>query len=262
MMNKQRTCTTGHIKYALFAPLTAALLLVSNIETVARTAERLINSTEAVNEVVSNTPITQQEEKGTTTFHVTIVDKQGKVLPNVKIQTQLNGKLLNFMTGNDGKAIVRLEMGNLKNAYMHASAANGKGYYFLLVPEKTDVTINIDKEQPTPPAPGPDANGIYTIVEEMPEFPGGIKACLKFISENLQYPTTAHEKGIMGRVIIQCIIEEDGSVSNPKVVRSVDEELDKEAMRVIGAMPKWTPGKMKGEPVRCKYSLPITFNLQ
>lgn len=262
MMNKKRTCTTGHIKYALFAPLTAALLLVSNIETVARTAERLINPTETVNEVVTNFPIIQQEKKGTSTFHVTIVDKEGKALPNVKIQTQLNGKLLNFMTGNDGKAVVKLEMGNLKNAYMHASSSDGRGYYFLLVPGEANVTINIDKEQPAPPTPTPDENGIYTVVEVMPEFPGGMNECLKFISENVKYPAIAHKKGITGRVIVQCTIEKDGTVSNVKVARSVNEELDKEAMRVIETMPKWTPGKMKGEPVRCKYSLPITFNLQ
>ena len=153
-------------------------------------------------------------------------------------------------------------MGNLKNAYMHASSSDGRGYYFLLVPEKADVTINIDKEQPAPPTPTPDENGIYTVVEVMPAFPGGMNECLKFISENVKYPAIAHEKGITGRVIVQCIIEKDGTVSNIKVARSVNEELDKEAMRVIEAMPKWTPGKMKGEPVRCKYTLPITFNLQ
>lgn len=262
MMNKKRTRTTERIKYALFAPLTLALLLVSNIETVARSAERLINPTETVNEVVTNIPIVQQEEKETSTFYVTIVDKEGKALPNIKIQTQINGKLLNFMTGSDGKAVVKLEMGNLKNAYMHASSSDGRGYYFLLNPGKADVTINIDKEQLAPPTPVPDENGIYTIVEVMPTFPGGMNECLKFISENVKYPAIAHEKGITGKVIVQCIIEKDGTVSNIKIARNVDEELDKEAMRVIGTMPKWIPGTINGEPVRCKYSLPIAFNLQ
>lgn len=259
MMNKKRTRQTGRIKYALFAPLTLALLLVSNIEAVARTAERLITPDETVSEMTVDA--LPQQDKGTTTFNVTITDKQGKALPNVKIQTQLNGKLVTFVTGSNGKAAVKLEMGNLKNAYMHASAPDGRGYYFILAPGKTDVTIDIDKEQPAPPAIGPDGNGIYSVVEEMPEFPGGMNECLKFLSKNVKYPTKAIENKQQGKVIIQFVINEDGSTSGYKVVRSITEELDKEALRVAEAMPKWKPGMQKGKAVKCKYTIPITFSL-
>lgn len=265
MMNKQRTCTTGCIKYALFAPLAAALLLVSNIETVARTAAELVAPpTEATSKAteVEKAESIQQDGKGITTFHVTIVDNQGKKVPDVKIQTKINDELLTFTTGKDGKVDIKLAMGNLKSAYMHAAAPSGKEYYFFLSPGTTETTVNIDKYQPAPPLPGPDADGIYSVVEVMPEFPGGMQGCLEFISKNIKYPVEAQEKKIMGKVIVQFVVEKDGSLSGFKVVRSVDEILDNEAIRVLKMMPKWTPGTVKGEAVRCKYTLPVAFSMR
>ena len=96
----------------------------------------------------------------------------------------------------------------------------------------------------------------------MPEFPGGMAACLKFLANNIKYPAIAQESNIQGKVIIQFVVNKDGSIVDPVVVRSVDPHLDKEALRVISMMPKWTPGMQRGKPVRVKYTVPVTFRLQ
>lgn len=108
----------------------------------------------------------------------------------------------------------------------------------------------------------PEEQTIFEVVENMPEFPGGNAALMQFLSKNIKYPTIAQENGTQGRVIVQFVVNKDGSVVDPVVVRSVDPYLDKEALRVIGQMPKWTPGKQRGKAVRVKYTVPVMFRLQ
>ncbi len=103
---------------------------------------------------------------------------------------------------------------------------------------------------------------IFQVVEEMPSFPGGEAECMKFLSKNIKYPTIAQENGIQGRVILQFVVNKDGSIVDVTVARSVDPYLDKEAIRVVQMMPKWKPGKQRGKPVRVKYTLPVMFRLQ
>ena len=102
---------------------------------------------------------------------------------------------------------------------------------------------------------------VYDVVEEMPQFPGGPSALFEYLSNNLQYPVVAEENGVQGRVIVTFIVEKDGSISNAKVVKVVDPSLDKEAIRLVESMPNWIPGKQNGEPVRVKYTVPVTFRL-
>ena len=123
-------------------------------------------------------------------------------------------------------------------------------------PEKTaepqvDITITETK-----------GDSIYSVVETMPDFPGGQKELLSFLSRNIKYPTKAIENKIQGRVIVQFVVNKDGSIFGAKVVRSVDPDLDKEALRVINSMPKWKPGMQKGEPVSVKFTVPIVFRNQ
>ncbi len=106
-----------------------------------------------------------------------------------------------------------------------------------------------------------DANPVFQVVEVMPEFPGGMAECLKFLGKNIKYPVQSQQAGVQGKVIVQFVVEKDGSVSNPKVVRSIDPDLDGEAVRVISIMPKWKPGMQKGQAVRVKYTVPVTFRL-
>lgn len=107
-----------------------------------------------------------------------------------------------------------------------------------------------------------DDDKVYDVVDEMPQFPGGQAAFIKYLSNSVKYPTVAEENGIQGRVICAFIVEPDGSISDVKVVKSVDPSLDKEAKRVISFMPKWIPGRQKGTAVRVKYTTPVAFTLQ
>ena len=95
----------------------------------------------------------------------------------------------------------------------------------------------------------------------MPEFPGGAVEMMKFLNENVKYPEAAENAGTQGRVIVQFIVEADGSITNVKVLKNVSDEIDAEAVRVINAMPKWKPGKQNDKPVRVKYTIPVTFRL-
>ena len=103
---------------------------------------------------------------------------------------------------------------------------------------------------------------VFATVEQMPEFPGGEQALRKWISANINYPDIAKEKGIQGKVYICFVVEKDGSVGRAKIARSVDPVLDKEALRVVNTLPKWNPGKQKGQPVAVFYTVPINFVTQ
>ena len=103
---------------------------------------------------------------------------------------------------------------------------------------------------------------VYDIVEQMPEYPGGLTALMNYLRVNIRYPAAAQKAGIEGRVIVSFIVEPNGSVSNVEIVRSVDTDLDQEALRVVRQMPKWKPGKQDGSTVRVKFHLPIKFMLE
>jgi protein TonB len=105
-------------------------------------------------------------------------------------------------------------------------------------------------------------NEIFVIVEEMPEFPGGMGELLSFIYKSIRYPVVAQENGIQGRVTCAFVINKDGSIVDAEVIRGVNASLDKEALRVINSMPKWKPGRQRGKEVRIKYHVPINFRLQ
>ena len=116
---------------------------------------------------------------------------------------------------------------------------------------------------PPPPAPKPEvSNKVFDVVEEMPHFPGGAAALQAFLSSNTKYPVVAQENGVQGRVIVSFVVERDGSITDVRVVRSVDPSLDREASRVVRSMPRWSPGKQNGSTVRVKYTVPVVFRLQ
>ena len=116
---------------------------------------------------------------------------------------------------------------------------------------------------PPPPAPKPEvSNKVFDVVEEMPHFPGGAAALQAFLSSNTKYSVVAQEKGVQGRVIVSFVVERDGSITDVRVVRSVDPSLDREASRVVRSMPRWSPGKQNGSAVRVKYTVPVVFRLQ
>ena len=107
-----------------------------------------------------------------------------------------------------------------------------------------------------------DEDAVFQVVEQSPTFPGGMKALLKWLGKEIHYPPVAEEMGISGKVIVQFVIGKDGSVRDVEGLRSVDADLDKEAIRVVKKMPKWIPGKQQGVPVSVRFTLPITFKIQ
>lgn len=102
---------------------------------------------------------------------------------------------------------------------------------------------------------------IFDVVEQPPSFPGGQAALMSYLSKNVKYPEEALKDNVQGRVIVGFIVEKDGSVSNAKIIRGVDSALDKEAIRIVMSMPKWTPGRQNGRNVRTKYNVPVNFKL-
>ena len=350
MMNKKRTRTTGHIKYALFAPLTAALLLVSNIETVARTAERLIYSTE------ESTPRPEREEvasfvnttvQGLVTFTITVTNSEGKPQPNITLQIKPGNEVKTFKTNAEGKATIEVDMTTPKYVSLDVSSPKSSNHQSLLLSaNKPNVTAifdtdddiaayikagkqiriklqisNNDNQQlagvelissstnakattnahgeaqltvgvgetiainhkgyqegkftvkelyPIKDMENPELvrlllvgeDPVYQIADNMPEFPGGMIACLQYLARNIKYPVTAQKEGAQGKVIVQLVIEKDGSVDHVSIVRSITPELDAEAARVVKSMPKWKPATVKDKAVRCRYTVPVTFKLQ
>jgi protein TonB len=114
--------------------------------------------------------------------------------------------------------------------------------------------------QPEPPKE--EENKVFDVVEVMPSFPGGQAALMQWLGKNIKYPVVAEENGVQGRVVVTFVVEKDGSITDVKVVKSVDPSLDKEAARVVKSMPHWIPGKQNGSAVRVKYTVPVTFKLQ
>ena len=177
MMNKRRTSEIGKAKYLLFAPLAGALLMVSNIESVAR-------------------------EIGEQIPEVAEIQQKAEQAAEEKVKTK----------------------------------------------PQTDTTKK--------------KNSWDCIPETMPYFPGGNVLMLKYLADNIKYPASAVKAKKQGRVIVGFIVQKDGSITHAKIVRSIDPELDAEALRVVKGMPKWTPGTQLGKPVSVKYALPVKFSLQ
>lgn len=116
---------------------------------------------------------------------------------------------------------------------------------------------------PAPPVEGQIPETIFgDVVEQMPSFPGGQNALFEYLTANVRYPDDCEETCVQGRVIVSFVVERDGSIAEAKVVKSVYPSLDEEALRVVNGMPKWIPGKLNGESVRTKYTIPITFRIQ
>ena len=135
----------------------------------------------------------------------------------------------------------------------------------LLAMNSTTIRANVQKKvvKTTKATKKTSANDkVYEVCEQMPTFPGGDAALMKYLAENIKYPVSAQKAKEQGRVVVQFIVEKDGAVTGVKTVRSVTPVLDAEAVRVIKAMPKWTPGRQGGQPVRVNYNVPVSFRLQ
>lgn len=119
-----------------------------------------------------------------------------------------------------------------------------------------------DIAAPEPPKHVVEETKIFTVVEQMPMYPGGDAALMGYLRDNIHYPTVAAENGVQGRVVVGFVVERDGSITDVNILRGVDPSLDREAMRVVKSMPRWNPGKQNGSAVRVKYQVPVSFRLQ
>lgn len=199
MMNKRRTSEIGKAKYLLFAPLAGALLMVSNIESVAR----------EIGGQVPEVAEVQQKADQALNADVAVANPMAKA--------------------EEAKAA------ELAKAEAKASDATAPA----------DTTKNV----------------VYDVTEMMPQFPGGQGVMMKYLAANIKYPASAVKAKKQGRVIVAFVIQKDGSVTNARIVKSVDPELDAEALRIVKAMPNWTPGTQDGKPVNVNYTIPVVFSL-
>ena len=195
MMNKRRTSEIGKAKYFLFAPLAGVLLMVSNIECVAR----------EIGEQIPEVAEVQQKAEQALNADVAVANPMAKAEAELKAEAKTS-----------------------------------------------DATAPADTTKSV----------VYDIPETMPYFPGGQVLMLKYLADNIKYPASAVKAKKQGRVIVTFIVQKDGSVTHAKIAKSIDPELDDEALRVVKGMPKWTPGTQNGKPVNVKYSVPVKFSLQ
>lgn len=278
MMNKRRTRAIGRTKYLMFLPLAALLMIVSNIEAVARATQKITTDViEAVTPVAppdiqpqfeNIVPLPQQDKSDKVMYKGKIVDEAGNPQGDVQIITDRKFQSITTSTVND-KGEFRIETSpEASIAFLYKGKdAQILGWGWAGNPEtlaKMDSNnmVIVLKPQQVINAPTDGDEDVFEVVENMPEFPdGGMSGLMKFLSANIHYPEAAHKAGTQGRVTVQFVVGKDGSINNVKVIRGVDPALDTEAIRVISSMPKWKPGTQKGEPVNVRYTVPVMFRL-
>ena len=289
MMNKKRTHTIGRIKYALFAPLAGALLLVSNIEVVARSTKEVLEGNLLQQETIHQTVDELPDFPGGMMECMKFLAKNIKY-PEEAIKNGIQGRvIIQMVIKKDGSIadakVVRhvdplLDAEALRVVNLMPKWKPGK-HKGEIVNVRFTLPVMFRLNSPTTETKDasqegvkhtetkvkdekyvPDDKGIYSVCEEQPEFPGGMGECMKFLAKNIKYPIECLKQGIQGRVIVQFIVDKDGKVRKPKVVHGNHPDLNQEALRVTRLLPKWKPGKVKGENVACRYTIPITFSFR
>lgn len=240
MMNKKRSRGIIRTKYLLFFPLAAVLMLLSNIEAVARVTESFVKER-------MDADRTQED-----------VEVKGKVLdsnsqPVIGANVLIKGTTTGTITDLDGNFVL-------------LAPADGRLLFSFPAYQPKEVEIkDLARTNGTvwlQPKVSEAGGQVFTVVEKMPVYPGGQSALLRKLASEIRYPKAAQDSGIQGTVIGSFIVNTDGSVSDAAVVRGVDPSLDQEALRVIRTLNGWTPGEQRGQKVRVKYTLPIQFSLQ
>lgn len=266
MMNKKRSHGIGRTKYLIFIPLAAFLMLLSNIEAVARITGEI--AAEAVAGVKEATEISVLSEDDVKVSGQVIDDFNGPVIgANVIVKGTNVGTITDtegyFVLETTKNAVLRFSFPGMKAKEVAVKDVQGK----LKVQLYSDGSAQGSQSAPPPSPMSPQISTdpsdlVFTVVEVMPEFPGGQGALLQFLVKSIKYPVIAQQNGIQGRVTCSFVVGKDGVIRNIEVIRGVDPSLDLEAARVISMMPKWKPGMQKGKEVSVKYTVPVTFRLQ
>ena len=228
MMNKKRSRGIGRAKYLAVVPFFAFLMLLSNIDAVARITENIL-----------------PQQKDNLKVSALVIDYMGHPVAGANVI--IKGTTTGTITDNDGIFMLTAPV----DATLEISEMSLQKREIAVKDVKENMKIQLVQL--------PVEERVFGVVEVMPQFPGGQDALINFLQDNVKYPEAAKAKGIKGRVICSFVVGKDGSIGNIEIMRGIDPELDTEAVRVLGLMPKWTPGKQSGHDVAVKYTVPITF---
>ena len=253
MMNKRRTSEIGKAKYLLFAPLAGVLLMVSNIESVAR----------EIGEQIPEVAEVQQKAEQALNTDVAVANPMAKEV--IEVMNPAEAEEMEADKTAEA-ALIKAEEAKAEEAKAAAEAELTKAEEAKVEEAKAVEQAKQAAEDKVKTKPQTDTTKKKRywdcIPETMPQFPGGREVLLKYLAANIKYPASAVKAKKQGRVIVTFIVQKDGSITHAKIARSINPELDAEALRVVKGMPKWTPGTQLGKPVSVKYVLPVKFSLQ
>ncbi|MBP5277784.1 MAG: energy transducer TonB [Prevotella sp.] len=250
---KLRKGTTKRNVWSIIIVALAALLLYLGL-----TLQKMVEANRTVEntQAIELSALEQKKKEAKVEKKEVIKVEPEKVIEKVKSSIKFTAPVIK--KDNEVKDEDEIDLQKVENTNTSIGAFNVEGN-----DEVGGEVLKAKEEiaQPEPPK-HEEENKVFDVVEQMPSFPGGMGALMSWLSQNIKYPVIAAENGVQGRVIVQFVVEKDGSVTDVHVAKSVDPSLDKEAARVVKAMPKWNPGKQNGSAVRVKYTVPVTFKLQ
>ena len=293
MMIKKKSNPWARLKYAYVLPLaTVAVAAFARPEISNELDEISSAKVNDLTSIVKAEEVKSVENSSDEKFKLsgTVVEAARKNLPVMGASVIIKGTTMGTLTDMDGKftlpvkkgdviqvsfvgyqtqsvvvkdetpltILMRDDVQNLEEMIVVGYASDGVGASSVEHPDKKVVAVvDIPKAKEEP-----QEEVVFQVVEEMPQFPGGLGEAMKFLAKNIKYPVEAQQAKIEGRVIVRFVVGRDGSVSDVEVMRGVSPELDAEAVRVVSMMPKWIPGKQRGKAVAVKYTMPIMFRLQ
>lgn len=254
MMNKKKTSRLGLMKYALLLPVTGLLVLSGSAEAVIRVANKAVeNALPAAEEV---------------TMKGRVIDENGKPMGGVSViinsenigtSTDSEGRF--SIQGNEADVLVFSFVGKASQKVTIRDGGKDLEVIMRTVPTRLNdlVVVGYAQEKKSDKKVGEET--VFVVVEDMPSFPGGDRELMSFLARNVKYPVKSQENGVEGQVLVSFVVGKDGKVRDQKIVRGVDAALDKEALRVVGVMPDWKPGKQRGQAVDVMFTLPVDFRL-
>ena len=268
MMIRKKSNPWARAKYLYVLPLAAVTVAAFARPEISQPLDEIssvkVNDLSAVLETYADKNVSNPAEK--VTLKMKVVDEKGGpiIAATILVVNTTNGTITdengNFTLEAATDQSIQVSYIGMGTVTMTVKDCLKKTDQTIVLPEG-DTKKDVKVVAPVPQAVTSD-DRTFDVVEQMPEFPGGMRAGLEFMARNLKYPAKAQEAGKQGRVIVQFIVQKDGSLSDLHVLRPVDPWLDAEAIRVIGSMPKWKPGMQDGQAVAVKFTLPVTFMLE
>ena len=282
MMIKKKSNPWARLKYAYVLPLAAVAVAAFARPEVSNELAEISNAkVNDLTSIVKAEEVKSVENSSDEKFKLsgTVVEAERKNVPVMGASVLIKGTTMGTLTDMDGKFTLSVKKGDVIQVSFvgyQTQSVVVKDESPLTILMKDDVQSmeemvvvgQTPKEEvkytkvEVEETEEPQEKVIFQVVEEMPEFPGGMSEAMKFLAKNIKYPVAAQQAKIEGRVIVQFVVERDGSISDIHAMRGVNPDLDAEAIRVVSLMPKWKPGKQRGKAVAVKYTMPIMFRLQ